>query len=543
MRDSGKSRSHIAQTDTRSNCEACPASSPLPAAKRLSRRTNYRLFSRYAAFLLLTTFACKSIAEVRAQTAIEQIPAHPREIKYPPLDYSPPKPSDYRQVLAGGVVGYFVEDHDLPLINISLTIRVGSYLDPAGKEGLASAVGSQLRAGGTAKYTADQFDEEADFLAANISSSIGATSGRASVNFLSKDIDKSLELFFEMLRSPAFQKDRLELYRSQMLQQIERRNDRTDEIEEREWNRLLRGDKHFTSAESTRASLTSLTQEDLVAFHKRYYQPKNLIFAVSGDFKTADMKAKLEKALAGWSSAGEPVPPIPKPDHVPVPGVYMVDKPDVNQGRVSMGHQGIMRGNPDEFAINLMNDILGGSGFTSRITNRVRSDEGLAYDARSSFTAGVYFEGSFEVSFQSKSSTAAQAAQIALEEIERIRNEKVTSEELETVKNNAIEIFPRYFATASSIAGTFADDEFTGQDPNYWQTYRDKIRVVTAEDVLRVAKKYLHPDKLIVLAVGNVSDMLKGNPDKPEYSFDKISAGKITRIPLPDPATMIYPKE
>jgi zinc protease len=186
---------------------------------------------------------------------------------------------------------------------------------------------------------------------------------------------------------------------------------------------------------------------------------------------------------------------------------------------------------------------LGGSGFTSRITNRVRSDEGLAYDARSTFTPGVYFEGSFEVAFQSKSSTAAQAAQISLEEIERIRNQRVTSEELETVKNNAIEIFPRYFATASLIAGTFADDEFTGREASYWQTYRDKIRAVTAEDVLRVAKKYLHPDKLIILAVGNVSDMLKGNPDKPEYSFDKIAAGKITRIPLPDPATMIYPKE
>ena len=202
-----------------------------------------------------------------------------------------------------------------------------------------------------------------------------------------------------------------------------------------------------------------------------------------------------------------------------------------------------MRGNPDEFAIDMMNEILGGGGFTSRIMNRVRSDEGLAYDAGSSFSPGVYYPGLFRAGFQSKSSTAAQAAQIVLDEIERIRKEKVSGEELDTVKNNAIEIFPRYFATASAVAGTFANDEFTGRDPRYWETYRDKIRAVTAEDVLRVAENYLHPDKLVILAVGNIDEMLKGNSEKPEYSFQKIGGGRVQTIPLPDPQTMIYPKQ
>ncbi|HYK91391.1 MAG TPA: insulinase family protein, partial [Acidobacteriota bacterium] len=205
-------------------------------------------------------------------------------------------------------------------------------------------------------------------------------------------------------------------------------------------------------------------------------------------------------------------------------------------------HLGIMRGNPDEFAIDMMNDILGGSGFTSRITNRVRSDEGLAYSAGSSYTAGIYYEGLFRAGFQTKSATAAQATQIVLEEIERIRKEKVSAEELDTVKNSAIETLSRNFASAMAIASTFADDEFTGRDPKYWETYRDRVRAVTVDDVLRVAQKYLHPDKVLILAVGNVDDILKGSPDKPQYSWQKISAGKITRIPLPDPNTMIYPK-
>ena len=139
-----------------------------------------------------------------------------------------------------------------------------------------------------------------------ISSSIGRTSGSASVNFMSKDVDKALELFFDMLRNPAFQQDRLELFKSQQLQGIERRNDRTEEIEGREWNRLMRGEKHFTSVYSTKNSIESITREDLIAFHKNNYQPGRFIFAVSGDFQTAEMKAKLEKAMAGWSDSGMP---------------------------------------------------------------------------------------------------------------------------------------------------------------------------------------------------------------------------------------------
>ncbi len=472
------------------------------------------------------------------------IPAHPRDLKFAPLDYSPPQRATYRHQLANGVVGYFVEDHDLPLVTVSVTIRAGSYLDPEGKTGLAFATGSQLRAGGTAHYRADLFDEEADFLAASLSSFMGPTSGAASVNFLAKDVDRALELFFDMLRRPAFQPDRFELYKSQQLQQIERRNDRTEEIEGREWNRLLRGPDHFTTRMTTKASITSLSRDDLVAFHQKYYHPANFILAVSGDFRTADMKSRLEKAMSDWAGPKDPVPPVPAPDFSPVPGVYLVNKADVNQARVDIGQLGIMRGNPDELAIDLMNDILGGSGFTSRITNRVRSDEGLAYSAGSSFSAGVYFPGQFRASFQSKDATAAQAAQIVLDEINRIRTEEVSAEELETVKNNAIEIFPRFFASASAISGTFAADELTGRDPKFWDTYRDRLRAVTVDDVLRVARKYLDPARMVILVVGNVEEILKADREQPQYSFGKIAGGKpLVRIPLPDPATMVYPPQ
>jgi zinc protease len=184
---------------------------------------------------------------VAAQPAV-QIPPHPSELKFQPLDYEPPSREKYRRVLSNDVVAYLVENHELPLVTISILTKGGSYLDPKGKEGLASAVGSQMRSGGTQKRSAEQFDEDADFLAANISSAYGATSGSASVNALAKDLDKALDLFVEMVRTPGFQQDRLDLYKTQVLQNMERRNDSTDDIEGREWSRLMRGDDHFTTS-------------------------------------------------------------------------------------------------------------------------------------------------------------------------------------------------------------------------------------------------------------------------------------------------------
>jgi zinc protease len=471
------------------------------------------------------------------------IPARPEELKYSTLTYAPPKRASYRHVLSNGVVAYLVEDHDLPLINISTLVRTGKYLEPRGKEGLASLTGSQIRSGGTTSKSAEQFDEAADFLAAQMGSFIGDTQANANLNCLSKEIDKGLALFFDMLKNPGFQQDRLTLAKSQILQQMERRNDRTEGIEDREWDRLMRGDDFFTNRESTKSSIESITREDLMAFHKKYYNPGGFLFAVSGDFKTSDMIAKLESAMQGWESSKEPVPEVPKPSHTPVAGVYSVHKADVNQGRASIGHLGVMRDNPDSFALDIMNDILGGGGFTSRIVSRVRSDEGLAYSAGSGFGFGIYYPGVFRANFQSKSPTVAQATAIILEEIEKIRTVPVSKEELDTAVNQAIEVFPRFFATAGQIAGTFVQDEYTKRPEDYWDKYRDRIKAVTADDVLRVAKQYLHPDQLVILVVGNIDDILKGDPDKPQYSMSKAAKGaQIQRIPLPDPLTMTYPK-
>jgi len=506
----------------------------------MNKQLKNKLLSALLGFALLAL----SPISLLAQTALPQdpIPLHPRDLKYSTLTYTPPKREQYRHVLSNGVVAYLVEDHDLPLVNVSTLVRTGNYLDPVGKEGLSALTGSQIRIGGTTSKSAEEFDEAAAFLAANINSSIGALQGNASLNLLAKDVDQGLGLYFDMLKNPRFQEDRIKLAKSQILQGMERRNDSTDDIETREWNRLIYGANHFSTRQSTKASVEGITREDMIAFHQKYYQPGGFIFAVSGDFNTKDMITKLEAAMKGWPVSKEALPEVPKMPYNSVAGVYAVNKAGVNQGRVSIGHVGIMRDNPDSYAIAIMNDILGGGAFTSRITSRVRSDEGLAYSAGSSFSFGTYNPGVFRASFQSKNPTTSQAAEIVMEEINRVRTSKVSAEELETAKNQAIEVFPRNFATAGQVASLFAQDEFTKRAADYWATYRARIQAVTVDDVLRVAQKYLQPDKLVVLVVGDLDEINKGNADKPQYSLVKIAKdGQIHRIPLPDPLTLVYP--
>ena len=476
-----------------------------------------------------------------AVPAAAQIPSHPTDLTYQLLDFTPPQSVDHRHELSNGVVVFVVEDHELPLASVSVLVRTGSYLDPADKIGLAGLTGSQMRAGGTDTIGAAEFDDQAAFLAAQIGSSIGGTSGGANLGCLTKDLDVCLDLFFDMLRNPGFDEGRLALAKSQSIQGMERRNDATRSIEGREFSRLMRGTSHFSTTPRTRASVEAITRDDLIAFHRRYFHPGNFIFTASGDVDTTAILAELERRLDGWEVGSESVPPVPAPDFTPEPGLYLVDKPDVNQGRVALGHLGITRDDPDRYKVLVMNDILGGGGFSARLLTRVRSDEGLAYSASSNFRTGTYYPGLFQAGFQSRSETVARATAIVLEEIARMRTELVEDEELRNSIGYFVETFSRSFSSAAATAGLFAGDEFTGRDPAYLATYRDNIASVTAADVLDVAKRYLDPDKLVIFAVGNLEAILAGDPERPEFSLEALSPGGVARIPLPDPFTMEYP--
>ena len=464
------------------------------------------------------------------------IPARPEQLTFPPLDYQVPDAGALRVSLANGVPVYIAEDKELPLVTIQVFFRGGRYLEPAGKEGLASLTETVWRSGGAGDLDPAALDEKLDFLAARLNTRIGDATGMVTLNLLAKDRDEGLSLLMDVLQRPRFDADRLAKAKDDLLAEMKRRNDDTGDIESREWSRLVYGDGYWLNRLPTQASVDGIGRDDLVAFEKQLADPANFVVAVAGDFDRAAMIAALDATVGAVKSGGAGVPPVPQPTGSAAPGVYLVDKSDVNQGRVSIGHLGARRPLGDEAALDVANEILGGGGFTAWMMSRVRSDEGLAYSAYSSYGVGDLYPGTFRAFFQSKSSTCARAAKLTVDLIGAIRTSTVSAKELATSKNSFIETLPRAFETRLRTVSRFATDELVGRPHSYWTGYRERMAAVDAGAVRAAAVAHIHSDGLIILVVGNVEEILKGHPDYPDITFDKL--GPLVRVPLRDPMTL-----
>ncbi|MFZ1947068.1 MAG: pitrilysin family protein [bacterium] len=496
--------------------------------------------SALAALVALTVLAVLATlpvaGPVAAAEAAGEIVDHPDKLVFEPLDYRPPHPDAYRRTLKCGATAYVAEAHELPTFELSVLVRTGAIYEPREKAGLADITAYLMRSGGVAGMTAAELDERLAYLAGEISVRIDEDRGIATLFCLSKDIDAGLELFGKVLRDPVFDQQALDRYRADVLSELSQRNSSTSEIEAREWAFLIYGDHPRTAfLRRTGQSVNSITREDLAAFHRKYFFPRNFTIAASGDFKTREILAKLDRMLAGWPNPALDLPPVPDRIPDPEPGVYMIEKDDVNQSRVTVGHVGIERDNPDEYAVSVMNDILGGGGFSSRIIRRVRSDEGLAYNAGSAFDRPVLYPGTFRAWFQTKHATAAFGTRLIVDEINRIRTETCEPEIVENAKAGFVSGVVNRFSGKKATVMTLAEDSYTGRPDAYWQNYADNIRAVTPDDVLAAARKYLHPDKLVFLVVGDPNAAEQGSDKHPEHFSD---FGRITVLPLRDPMTL-----
>jgi zinc protease len=436
-------------------------------------------------------------------------------------------PEVIRFQLPNGMTVMLVEDSELPTINVSALIRAGSRWEPAAKTGLAAITGTVMRTGGSTSRSGDQLDRELDRLAASVEIGLGGDSGNANIFCLKEDIDKALPILADLLQHPAFPQDKIELAKIEQRDNIARRNDDPQGIAFREYTRALYGKDTPYGRQTEYATIKAITRDDLVAFHRQYFQPENVILGAWGDFKAAEMRARIERAFAGWQRGGHPRPAAP-----PVQtasgnrgGVYLVDKDDVNQSSVLVGRLSTRADDPDHCALTVMNGVLG-DGFASRLFSQVRSEQALAYAVWSSWNGEYEFPGVFSAFGGTKSETTVKIVGAIRHEIDRMTKDPVTDEELARAKDSILKGMAFEFDATGKILGRLVTYEFYGYPRDFLQRYQDGIRAVTKADVLRVAKQYLKDDLFTVLVLGKQKD----------FEAPLSSVGKVTKLDITIPA-------
>ena len=468
-------------------------------------------------------------------TQVSAIPPRPEAIEFQRLEFTPPRAADFRRMLSDGTVVYVAESHEFPLIKLSVTFKGGASLDPQNAPGLASVMARMVREGGAGDMNPGKFDETLDFLATEVSVSAGNTFTTARMNSLSDNFDESLKLFVTMLRKPAFDKQRLGVAKARLLESLKQRNDNASSILAREWKAMLYGRTHFEASQPTASSVEAINREQLQTIHDKIFHPGNMIVAVSGDFAIEEMLEKLTNAFSGWERGA--VAANPKtPEAVLVPGLYHVQK-DIPQGKVVLGKRGIVRDDPDAIPLMLLNEILGAGGFTSRLMQKVRSNEGLAYSVRSILSQRVDYPGAFQATFESKNPTVALAAKIVFGEIALIRDQYVSDAEIEVAKQGLIETFPRQFESKPATLQVFVNDEWTNRPKDYWRTFREKVSSVTKEDLLTVAIKHLNPAQMAILVVGDWAAIAPGDLEG-RATMQDFFGGEVKHLPLRDPLSL-----
>jgi predicted Zn-dependent peptidase len=452
------------------------------------------------------------------------------ELTFEPIEFKPPVPE--KRMLSNGMTLYLIEDHELPLFNINGLIKTGDIYDPADKVGLSSIFASVMRTGGTVAREPDMLNEELESMAASVEVGMSQEYGTVNLSTLADDIEKGLEIFADVLRYPAFREDKLELRKQQSIERIRRRNDNPIQLAFRNFSALLYGTDHPFGWYTETEGIESISVDDLKAFHAKYYHPNNMMLAITGDFDTETLIAQLEKVFEGWETAEITFPDVPTVDGTSKPSVNYIFK-DLNQTAMLIGDFGIKRTPdfPDFFPLRIMNEILGEGGFTSRLMMEVREKHGLAYAVGSMMQTSYYTNPGIWLAYsQTRADKTAEAISLIIDVIGGLRDAPVPEEELQRTKDSLINSFVFGFESSAQIAFQQMMLAYRGYDPDFLETYTDNIAKVTAEDVQTVAQKYLHPDSLTIVTVGN-----KDSFDRPLDEFGEVNEIEIER-PEPPPA-------
>jgi zinc protease len=445
--------------------------------------------------LFLTTILLGLLTACSAPLA----PLRPDALQFPELIFDFPRVEQL--TLSNGIQVYLRTDHDLPLVEVTGLIGGGSIFDPPNRTGLSELFAESLQTGGAGLRSPRQFEETLENMAADLSVSSSAYSYQVDMSMRRRDLASGFELLADLLRRPQFDPQRLEIARQGMIEGVRRQNDDPGSIAERTLAHLIYGD-HPLGRFARKSSIENIQREDLLKLHETYFQPVNLSFAVSGDIDPAELENLLTRTLGDWARGERPnlePPPLPKaPDRA---GVYIADK-EIPQTTILMGEPGIAKDNPDAMALRVANYILGGGGFNSRLMREIRSNHGLAYSVYSYFEIGRRLPELFIARSETKSQSTQDVVKMMRAEIQGLIERPVSAEELATAKESLINSFVFAFDNSHAVVTRQQRLDFYRYPPDYMQTYRQKIAAVTQAEVQRVARKYLHPDQLQIVLVG-----------------------------------------
>jgi len=407
-----------------------------------------------------------------------------------------------RFLFDNGIVLFHYERHKLPIVKVKVLIKASPLQEPSQKAGLANLV-AELLTEGTENRTAEQIAEEIEFIGAELSVSTTRDYTILTLSVLKEHIKEGIELFFDVLLHPSFPSEEIERKKIIIKGILKHAEEDPTYMASKHFRKILYGEDHPYGrvVEGTEKSINSITRDDIIKFYKTYYRPNNSIIAVVGDITDKELKTLFYKYLQTWKK--RKIPKIPK-YNIPLLNktkIIVVNR-ELKQANILFGHIGIKRNNPDYYAISVMNYILGGGGFVSRLMNRIREQMGLVYDVHSLFSTNL-LKGVFQINLQTKNSFAKKVIKIIKEELRKIQTDPVTETELSEAKSYLIGSFPRRIDTLNKIADFLLLTEFYHLGMDYDKKYPKYINFVNSKDIIRVAKKYIHTDKYLIVIVGD----------------------------------------
>jgi zinc protease len=475
--------------------------------------------ARPASFLILLSCALGLPAAAAAQAV------HAEDLRYPPLPkFEIPRPE--RVVLDNGLVVMLLEDHELPLVEVTAVVRAAGRLDPADKIGLARLGAQVLRTGGSETRPGDQLDDWLDGRGAVIEANADGDVARAVLSSLTQDFPDTLRVFADVLRRPAFDAGKLEVARNQAIGSVSRQNDEPDEVLFREFRKLIYGADSPYARTETYATLGAIRRDDLVAWHRQAFHPDRMVLGLVGDFRTADALALVRAAFGDWPRGPQGGLPEATWKKQASPGVYWAEKKDVTQSNIVLGHLGVRKDDPDYYALEILNNVLSGTS-SSRLFSHVRSQKGLAYSVFGQVGSDWDHPGMTLLFVATKTQTTGAAIQALLDEARAIQTtQPPTEDEVAKARQSLLSSFIFTADTPRRVMSQQLNLEVYGYPLDWLSRYRAGLEAVTPAQVREAAVRHLHPDDFSILVVGTGEGR-----DRPLTDF-----GKVTMVDMTLPA-------